>query len=70
MTAAPRASALIVRTIDNFERNHDLALMYEYNYLDGKVVVCNCDFEKLAASPEGRQFKCSVVGYVKKCNVR
>ena len=61
---------VIVRTIDNFERNHDLALMYEYNYLDGKVVVCNCDFEKLAASPEGRQFKCSVVGYVKKCNVR
>ena len=61
---------VIVRTIDNFERNHDLALMYEYNYLDGKVVVCNCDFEKLAASPEGRQFICSVVGYVKKCNVR
>jgi hypothetical protein len=59
---------VIVRTIDNFERNHNLALVYEYNYLDGKVLVCNCDFEKIAQSPEGRQFIYSVVEYVKREN--
>lgn len=59
---------VIIRTIDNFERNHNLALMYEYNYLDGKVIVCNCDFDKIALSPEGRQFIYSVVNYVKNAN--
>ena len=59
---------VIVRTIDNFERNHNLALMYEYNYLDGKVIVCNCDFSKLSESAEGRQFIHSVLSYVKSCN--
>lgn len=56
---------VIVRTIDNFERNHDLALLYEYEKLGGKVVVCNCDFEKLAQTPEGRQFIYSVAEYAR-----
>lgn len=59
---------VIVRTIDNFERNHDLAMMYEYKYLDGKVLVCNCDLEKISRSPEGRQFIFSVLNYVKRSN--
>ncbi|MBO5449031.1 MAG: beta-glucuronidase [Ruminococcus sp.] len=57
---------VIVRTIDNFERNHNLALMYEYDCKNGKVVVCNCDFDKLSETPEGRAFIRSVVDYVKK----
>ncbi|MCD8096054.1 MAG: beta-glucuronidase [Ruminococcus sp.] len=56
---------VIVRTIDNFERNHDLALLYEYNFLDGKVVICNVDLEKAADSAEGRQFIYSLLEYVK-----
>ena len=56
---------IIVQTIDNFERNHRLGLLYEYEHLGGKVVVCNCDFEKLSHSPEGRQFIFSIINYVK-----
>lgn len=53
----------IVRTIDNFERNHQLGMLYEYEQDGGKVVVCNCDFEKLSQSVAGRQFIKSVVDY-------
>jgi hypothetical protein len=59
---------VIVRTIDNFERNHNLALLYEYDKSKGKVVVCNCDFEKLSQTAEGRLFIKSVVDYVKNDN--
>lgn len=54
---------IIVRTIDNFERNHVLGLLYEYSLGKGKVVVLNADIEKLCTSPEGRQFVKSVVNY-------
>lgn len=56
---------VIVRMIDNFERNHDLAILYEYDMGGGKVVVCTSDFEKLMASPEGRVFLRSVADYVR-----
>ena len=55
---------VIVRTIDNFERNHDLALLYEYDISNGKAVVLNADIEKLTLSPEGRTFVKSVIDYV------
>ena len=55
---------VIVRTIDNFERNHDLALMYEYDEGNGKVVVLNCELDKLTDSPEGRMFADCVIRYV------
>lgn len=55
---------VIVRTIDNFERNHDLALMYEYDESNGKVVVLNCELDSLTDSPEGRAFAASVIEYV------
>ncbi len=54
---------VIVRTIDNVERNHSLSLLYEYERNGGKVVVCACDIEKLAESPEGRAFVKSVFDY-------
>ncbi|SFD15279.1 glycoside hydrolase family 2 TIM barrel-domain containing protein [Ruminococcus albus] len=56
---------VIVRMIDNFERNHDLAILYEYDMSGGKVVVCTSDFEKLMASAEGRVFLRSVADYVR-----
>ena len=56
---------VIVRTIDNVERNHSLSLLYEYEKYGGKVVVCSCDIEKLAESPEGRAFVKSLFEYVR-----
>ena len=56
---------IIVQTIDNFERNHVLGLLYEYSHKNGKVVVLNADAEKLTATPEGRQFIKSVINYCK-----
>lgn len=56
---------VIVRTIDNFERNHDLALIYEYDYEGGKVLVVNCDLNSLTASPEGRVLLKSLADYAK-----
>ena len=55
----------IIRTIDNFERNHQLGMLYEYEHGGGKVVVCNCDFDKLSQSAAGRQFIKSVIDYCK-----
>lgn len=54
---------VIVRMIDNFERNHDLALVYEYDCMGGKVVVCSSDIEKLKQSAEGRVFIRSLTDY-------
>lgn len=54
----------IVQTIDNFERNHKLGLLFECNVLSGKVLVCTCDFEKIGDSSEGKQFLFSILNYV------
>lgn len=56
---------VIVRTIDNFARNHSLALIYEYDCLGGKVLVCNADFASLADSPEGRALAQSLIDYAR-----
>ena len=53
----------IVQTIDNFERNHKLGLLFECNILKGKVIVCPCDFEKIIDKPEGKQFLFSILRY-------
>lgn len=55
----------IVQTIDNFERNHKLGLMFECNVLNGKLLVCACDVEKIINEVEGRQFLFSICNYVK-----
>ena len=55
---------VIVRAIDNFERNHDLAMLYEYDLYEGKIVVLNCELDALSGSPEGRAFIKSVIDYV------
>lgn len=56
---------IIVRTIDNFERNHSLGLLYEYQSGGGKVVVLNCDIDAVGKTPNGRQFIKSVFDYVR-----
>ncbi len=59
----PREFRPIVQTIDNFERNHKLGLLFECRALNGKLLVCACDMEKLKESPEGRQFLFSILNY-------
>ena len=59
---------VIVRTIDNFERCHDLAFIYEYELYGGKVVVCGCEYEELIRSAEGRALASSLLDYVRQQN--
>lgn len=59
----PREFRPIVQTIDNFERNHKLGLLFECRALNGKLLVCACDMEKLKETPEGRQFLFSILKY-------
>jgi hypothetical protein len=54
----------MVQTIDNFERNHKMGLLFECNVLKGKLLVCTCDFEKIIDKPEGKQFLFSILNYV------
>ena len=53
----------IVSTIDNFERNHKMGFLFECNVLNGKLLVCACDFEKIIEYTEGRQFIYSILNY-------
>ena len=59
-----KAKNIIIQTIDNFERNHRLGLLYEYSCYEGQVVVCNCDIEKAETEHEGRQFIYSLLSYI------
>ncbi|WP_160683341.1 sugar-binding domain-containing protein [Clostridium sp. C2-6-12] len=55
----------IVQTIDNFERNHKLGLLFECNVLNGKLLVCTCDVKKIINEIEGKQFLYSVFNYIR-----
>lgn len=55
----------MVQTIDNFERNHKLGLMFESCVLNGRVLFSALDYDKVMRAPEGRQFLYSLVNYVK-----
>ncbi|KAA9005373.1 beta-glucuronidase [Paenibacillus spiritus] len=54
----------IVRTIDNFERNHHLGLLLECRVGEGRLLICPLNPEKAEESPEGRQFLASLARYV------
>lgn len=53
----------MVRVIDNFERNHKLGLLFECNVLNGKLIVCSANYEKLSNTIEGRTFLSSIFTY-------
>jgi hypothetical protein len=59
----PKDFRPIVQTIDNFERNHKLGLIFECNILNGKLLVCSCDFNKIIDKPEGKQLLYSILNY-------
>ena len=55
----------IVQTIDNFERNHKLGLLFECRTGGGSLLVCAVDAAAAGQSPDGRQFLSSVLNYVR-----
>lgn len=55
---------VIVRTIDNFERSHDLGLIYERGMFSGTAVFCGCSLDDLGRFPEGRALAASLIRYV------
>lgn len=53
----------IVQTIDNWERNHKLANVFEAKVGNGCLMVCTMSLEKLNNSAEGRWFVKSISDY-------
>ncbi|GLX70488.1 sugar-binding domain-containing protein [Paenibacillus glycanilyticus] len=53
----------IVQTIDNFERNHKLGLVFECRVGAGSLLICAVDAKQAAATLEGRQFLHSLFRY-------
>ena len=54
----------IVQVIDNVERNHKLALVFEFRVGKGRLLVVMSDLEKASQYPEGRQFYATVLNYM------
>ncbi len=61
----PKELQPIVQTIDNFERNHKLGLLFECRVGEGSLLVCAVDRERAVSTPEGRQFLHSLARYVR-----
>ncbi|MBB3111378.1 hypothetical protein FHS18_003446 [Paenibacillus phyllosphaerae] len=55
----------IVQTIDNFERNHKLGLVFECRVGKGRLLVCTVDSEQAGSTLEGRQFLHSLFDYAR-----
>ncbi len=53
----------IVRTIDNFERNHSLGILFEAEVSGGRLMVCTARLDSVMDSPESKQFLKSVTDY-------
>ena len=55
----------IVRMMDNFDRNHNLGLIYEGRFHEGKIVICHADLLTLKDQyPEAACLYNSLVDYV------
>lgn len=55
----------LIQVVDNVERNHKLGLLFEFAVNGGKLLVCMCDLDDVQDTPEGRQFRSSVISYMK-----
>lgn len=55
---------LIVRTIDNCERNHDLGTLFEAAAGNGKLMVCTAALDRKADSLPCRQLLSSILSYM------
>ena len=54
----------VVQSIDNFERNHKLGILFECQVGNGKLLVCTTDFDKAKDAVAKHYFKalCNYVG--------
>lgn len=57
---------IIVRVIDNFERNHNLGLLYEMKIGKGTLLVCAVNLLELLDLPEVYSLYQSLVNYLNK----
>lgn len=57
----------IVQVIDNMERNHKLALIFEFKVGAGKLLVCMSDLQN-SGDPEARQLYASILDYMNSDN--
>jgi len=60
----PKDFRPIVQTIDNFERNHKLGLLFECTVGKGNLLVFSCDINQIVSTPEGKQLISSILSYV------
>jgi len=63
LTDAPRTLRPIVQTIDNYERNDRLGLVFEAKVGAGSLLVCAVDVLALQEKPEARQLLASLLAY-------
>ena len=54
----------LIQVIDNIERNHKLGLVFEFAVGKGKLLVCMTDLQAIAGTPEGNQFRTSLLRYM------
>ena len=55
----------LIQVVDNIERNHKLGLVFEFTVGKGKLLVCMTDLQAIAGTPEGKQFRTSLLRYMK-----
>lgn len=55
----------LIQVVDNIERNHKLGLVFEFAVGKGKLLVCMTDLQAIAGTPEGNQFRTSLLRYMK-----
>lgn len=65
LDSTPENFRPIVQVIDNFERNHKLAVMFECKVGKGKLLVCSCNLNDQQQYPEARQLFYSILKYMK-----
>jgi len=65
ISALPLALRPAVRTVDNVHMNRSLAMIFEFKYKNGTVLVCTADIvNELETRPEARQLRESLFDYV------
>lgn len=55
----------VVQVIDNIERSHRLGLVFEFAAGRGRLLVCMCDLQAVAGTPEGSQWRNALLRYMK-----
>lgn len=55
----------IVQVVDNAERCHRLGLLFEFQVGAGRLLVCMCDLQAIAGTPEGDQWRYALSAYLR-----